>query len=261
MSNFHGKSVLITGASAGIGAALARLAAHQGAFVTLVARRDDRIKALAQEICAGGGRALAVAADVNRDGDLEAAVAAAIKEYGKLNVFIANAGFGVTGRLNELRLDDYRRQFETNVFGVLRSAYAGLESLKNSRGQFVILGSVMSYISPAESSAYSMSKFAVRALADSLTEEWREWGVGVTLVSPGLVKSEIRHVDNQGVLHSETEDRAPSWLVMPTEAAARHILRAVVKRRREYVVTLHGKVAVWLARFLPGVMRVIGRAI
>ncbi len=261
MTNLQGKSILITGASAGIGAALARLAAQSGAAVTLVARRDDRIRELALEIQNAGGKALALKGDVDRDGDLEAAVSAAIKEFGQLDIFVANAGFGVTGRVDQLTLDDYRRQFETNVFGVIRSAQASCEALKKSKGQFVILGSVMSYISPAESSAYSMSKFSVRALAESLTAEWKEWGVAVTLICPGLVKSEIRHIDNQGVLHPERVDRAPAFLVMPTDTAARKILCAISRRKREYVLTLHGKVIVLLARYMPWLMRIISRVI
>ena len=96
-----------------------------------------------------------------------------------------------------------------------------------------------------------MSKFAVRALAEALWHELRPTGVSVTLISPGFVESEIARVDNQGVLRDAARASAPSWLVMPTERAARQIVRAVTRRRREAVITGHGKLAVFLQRHAP----------
>ena len=110
--------VFITGASSGIGEYLAREYTRRGARTVLVARRTDRIASLAHEL----GESLAVAGDVTRDGDLEAAVGRALERFGRIDVVIANAGFGVDGTFDTLALDDYRRQFETNVFGVLRTA-------------------------------------------------------------------------------------------------------------------------------------------
>jgi len=95
--------------------------------VALAARRLDRLEALASEIGKAGRRAVVIACDVTRDGDLERAASQARAALGKLDVVVANAGFGVTGRLETLSLDDYRRQFETNVFGVLRTVYDIIE--------------------------------------------------------------------------------------------------------------------------------------
>ena len=134
--------VLITGASAGIGAALAREYAGRGASVVLTARRTDKLEALAAELRQGGTRALVVAADVTRDGDLEQAVARTLAEFGRLDVVLANAGFGINGTMTKLSLDDVRRQLETNVFGVLRTFYATKDALTQSRGCLGILGSV-----------------------------------------------------------------------------------------------------------------------
>jgi NAD(P)-dependent dehydrogenase (short-subunit alcohol dehydrogenase family) len=114
-------TVMITGASSGIGAALAREFAERGARLVLVARRTERLVALASELRAGGSEVLVCAGDVTRDGDLERATEQAQKTFGVLDVVVANAGFGVQGRLTRLSLDDVRRQFETNVFGVLRT--------------------------------------------------------------------------------------------------------------------------------------------
>lgn len=251
MGRFDGQVAFITGASAGIGAALARELARQGADVALAARRTDRLAALATEIGRGGRRAVALPCDVTADGDLERAVARARETLGRIDLLVANAGFGVIGRLDALTLEDYRRQFETNVFGVLRTIYAGLDELKRTRGRLVIIGSVAGYVGLPGSSPYAMSKFAVRALAQVLTAELARDGIAVTLVSPGLVESELRQVDNFGVRHAAVADPMPVRIVMPAARAARLIAGAVARGRREIVITGHGKVAVLVERHAP----------
>ena len=257
---FAGSVVFITGASSGIGAALSLEFAREGADVVLAARRRDRLESMAAGIGAIGRRAVVAPCDVTREGDLERAAAAGRAAFGKLDVVVANAGFGVTGILERLSLDDYRRQLETNVFGVLRTVYATLDDLKKSRGRLVVIGSVSGYIALAGSSPYSMSKFAVRALADSLGHELAEHGVSVTLISPGFVESEIRQVDNRGILRTEKPaPRIPAPMVMATPTAARKIVGAVARRRREVVITALGKVSVFLHRHAPGLLAQIIR--
>lgn len=249
--------VFITGASSGIGAGLAREFASQGAAVALLARRAERLRALAADIRAAGGHALAIPCDVTREGDLERAVALTIAGLGPINVVVANAGFGVVGPFTKLRLDDYRRQFETNVFGVLRTVYATIDELVRSRGTLVVIGSVSGHISTPGSSPYAMSKHAVRAYAEALRGELAPQGVGVVLITPGFVKSEIRLVDNHGRLHPDAPDTVPAWLRMPTERAARQIVSATARQRREKIVTLHGKFAVFLYRHAPWLVRLL----
>jgi short-subunit dehydrogenase len=257
---FAGSAVFITGASSGIGAALALEFAREGADVVLAARRRAQLESLAAEIGAIGRRAVVAPCDVTREGDLERAAAAGRAAFGKLDVVVANAGFGVTGLLERLSLDDYRRQLETNVFGVLRTVYATLEDLKKSRGRLVVIGSVSGHIAVAGASPYSMSKFAVRALAAALGYELAEHGVSVTLISPGFVESEIRQVDNRGVLRREkTAPPVPAAMVMAAPTAARKIASAVARRRREVVITGLGKVSVLLQRHFPGLVATIIR--
>jgi short-subunit dehydrogenase len=254
VDRFAGRVVLVTGASSGVGAAIAREFARQGADLVLVARRFPRLLSLADELRATGRRALALMGDVTVDGAVEEAVKQALAAFGRLDVAVANAGFGVVGPFERLVLDDYRRQFETNVFGVLRTASATLPALRSSRGTLVIVGSVSGHVPTPGASAYAMSKAAVHALAGSLRAEVLADGVGVVLVIPGFVESEIRRVDNRGVHHPDARDPVPSWLVVPADRAARVIVRAVARRRREVVVTGHGKVVVWVARHLPSLL-------
>jgi len=249
---FAGHAVLITGASSGIGAALAREFAAEGADVTLLARRRDRLEAVAADIQKAGRRAAVIACDVSRDGDLERAAGEARAAFGKIDVVVANAGFGVVGPLEALSIEDYRRQLETNLFGVLRTVYATLADLRQTRGRLVLVGSVSGHLGVPGSTAYTMSKFALRGLAQSLGHELAPYGVAVTLISPGFVESELAQVDNRGIYRPEARRRPiPRLIVMPAERAARKIVTAVARRRRETVITGFGKVAVFLQRHVP----------
>jgi short-subunit dehydrogenase len=244
-------TVLITGASSGIGAGLAREFVRRGARVALVARRAELLESLAAELRAAGGQASAHRGDVTVDGDI-ARVVAELGSGGLVpDIVIANAGFGVVGNVQGLTLDDYRRQLETNVFGVLRTLQETLEGLRRTRGRFVVMGSVAGHVSAPGGSAYAMSKFAVRALAEALHGDLRSVGVGVTLISPGFVDSDIRRVDNHGGFHAGARDPVPSWLRMRTDRAARIMARGILRGRREVVVTVHAKVLVAIARHFP----------
>jgi len=257
---FKNKSVLITGASSGIGEELARQLSQAGAHLTLAARRREILDQLAQKFSAAGcPTPLAVPADVTHDGDIEKAVSESIRKWGKLDVVIANAGFGVVGSFEKLSLEDYRRQFETNVFGVIRTLYAALPELKEARGNIAIIGSVAGWSATPGASPYAMSKFAVRALANSIRPELALSDVKVTLISPGFVASNIRRVDNRGTFHAGAEEPIPSWIIMPTDKACRQILRAIARGKREAIITGHGKALVAIERFVPWVLRAAGR--
>ena len=230
---------------------MAREFARRGADVVLLARRWERLEALALEVRARGRKALTIRCDVTSEEELGKAVAGTLEEFGRIDWVIANAGFGVAGAVHKLSIDDYHRQFDTNIFGVLRTVQATRDALIASRGSLAVMGSVMSYLALPVGSPYSMSKHAVRALAGSLRAEMAKYGVGVTLLAPGFVVSEIRQVDNQGRYHEAARDKIPRWLSMDTDKAARKLVKAVVKRKREAVITGHGKIVVFVERHFP----------
>lgn len=255
MARFDGQVALITGASSGIGAALAREFAREGAHTVLVARRAERIEALARELTGGGRRALAMVGDVTRDGDLERAVDLTRREFGRLDVAVANAGFSVSGRLLDLGLDDYRRQLETNVFGVLRTLIAALPALQETHGRIVLIGSMFGMMSIPGATPYCMSKWALGGLSDGLRQELEPYGVSVTHVMAGVVDSEIYHVDNRGV-HSDAPPRhpPPKLLMLPADRAARQIVSAAYRRKRARILPAHAKAALFLQRHFPGLV-------
>lgn len=256
MKKFKEQVVLITGASSGIGESLAREFVNEGAQVVLLARRMDRLSKLADDL---KPNALPLMCDVTKEGDLEKAVAQTVQQFGKIDVVVANAGFGVIGNLADITLEDYRRQFETNVFGVLRTIYATKTELKKSRGRLALVGSVSGHVSVPGVSAYSMSKFAVRALSEALSLELIPLGISTTLISPGFIATEIRMVDNRGRHHEGWKDTVPDWICMASDKAARQMVRAIYQKKREVVITVHGKLAVFLSHHFSGVLMQIMR--
>jgi short-subunit dehydrogenase len=257
---FHDKVVFITGASSGIGEELALQLARAGARLALAARRIERLEQLQRTIVDSGGiEPLVIACDVTADEGPARAVAEIVAHWGRLDIVFANAGFGVVGAFATLSLADYRRQFETNVFGVLRTLQAALPEIIRAHGQMVLLGSVAGWTASPGASPYAMSKFAIRALANAITPELALRGVRVTLISPGFVESDIRRVDNQGKLHADAAEPIPRWLVMSRRRAVTGMLRAVARGQREVIITRHGKLFVWLERFAPWVVRIVAR--
>jgi NAD(P)-dependent dehydrogenase (short-subunit alcohol dehydrogenase family) len=251
---FDGQRVWITGASAGIGRALALEYARGGARVAVSARRADRLRELVAEIEAGGGEALALACDVADEEQVRVAADAAAERFGGLDVAVANAGFGVTGRVEKLGAADWRRQMDVNVVGVALTARYALPHLYRTRGRIALVSSVAAMIPAPGASPYAASKAAVRAIGQALSLELKGTGVSCTTLYPGFVDSEIRAVDNDGVFHPERTEQVPEWLRWRTDRAARVMARAIQRRQRHYVFTGHGKIAGFAGRHWPALM-------
>lgn len=251
---YAGKTVLITGASSGIGEALARRFAALGTNLVLVARRKERLDQLAKDIQKFGVESLCCQADISRDGGVEDAVKAAITKFGRIDVVIAGAGYAAAGNLESLSLQDYRNQFEINVFGVLRTVYACLSELKKTSGQLAIIGSVVSEISMPHDTAYCMSKHALAGLTDGLRAELNQYGISLTFILPGFVDTGIHHVNNKNEPEKGRDsDPPPKLLLMPPTQAAKAIEKAITARKNKQIVTIHARVVLFVNRLFPGI--------
>lgn len=245
--------ILVTGASSGLGAALALEHAAQGHALVLLARRRDRLAQVA-DACrrAGAAQVLAVAADVTRPAALRRAAALAQKKLGGLDAAYANAGYSQAGDLATLPLASWRQQMQVNVEGVLHTVQACLPLLAASRGRLGIVGSVVSYGSLSASGAYAASKGAVRSLAQVLALEAAPLGVSVTFIAPGFFGSEIRLKDADGRPKAQAREYMPGWLLGDPAVLAGRARQAVQDRDRELVWPLHAKLAVFFLRHAPG---------
>ncbi len=258
MGKFKNTTVWITGGGSGIGKALALAYARQGAQVAISGRRAERLEEVVQELDAAGGAGLAVPCDVTDDASVAAAVQRVVDRFGGMDIAIANAGMGVTGRFEQLTNEDWQQQMNVNVFGVINTARHAIPELKKTRGRLGFIGSVMSMICLPSSAAYSASKFAVRAIGLTLALELKNTGVSCTLIYPGFVESEISQVDNRGVFNPDRKDMRPKQLMWPAERAAKVIIKAIDKRKLEFTFTGHGKVGVFFGQHLPGMVYAIG---
>lgn len=260
-------TVIITGASSGLGASMAEEFFLKGYNVVLTARRANLIQSLADKLNNANKqsntnqpKAIAVECDVTNKEQIQNTVAKAISEFGQVDGYVANAGFGVAGRCDQLSADDYTRQLDTNFYGVLHGFYAVRECLEKTMGFYAVVGSVNSYLSIPTTSAYAVSKFAVRAWAEALYWEMRPKNVAITLICPGFVETEIRKVNNHGVLKNNARDSIPAWIQMPAKQAAKISVRAILKRKKEKIVTIHAHIAIWITRFFPWMLYPILKA-
>lgn len=254
---FEDRVVWITGASAGIGRELARAFAAEGAHVAVSARRADRLAALREELAVRGCRCLAIPCDVTDEEEVAAAVAEVVAHFGRLDVAVANAGFGVSGRIEELGAVEWRRQLEVNVTGLAVTARFTLPHLRAVGGRLVLVGSVAAMLPAPQNGAYGASKAAVLSLGRTLAVELHGSGVTCTTIHPGFVASDIARVDNAGVFHPDRDDPRPQRLMWPTDRAARVMIQAIFRRRREFVFTGHGRFFGFLGRHWPGLVHLL----
>jgi short-subunit dehydrogenase len=184
--------IAITGASAGIGRATALRLARDGHAVAACARRRDRLESLTAEIAARGGRGLPVVADVTHDSDMQRFVAAAVETFGRLDVVICNAGFGIYGAIDDITPEQMQRLVDVNFMGTYYAARAALPVMRRQgHGHIVIVSSIVGKRGVPYMGAYSATKFAQVGMAESLRAELAGSDLHVTVVCPVTTESEF----------------------------------------------------------------------
>ena len=255
MSNIKENVVWVTGASSGIGKAMAFEWSGLGYKVVLSARRNELLEEIACEIKNSGGESLVVPVDIMDEASIENAVQHIITTWGRIDIVVANAGFGVLGSIESLTTKEWNRQLQGNVIGLALTVKYALPYLKQNRGMIGLVGSIGAYLPNPGLVSYGASKAAVHSIGLTLQIELMGSGVSCTILHPGFVVSEIFSVDNEGMRHPERGDPRPKSLVWPAHKAAKVMVNAILKRKRIYIFTNHGRVFVWLQRWFPGLMR------
>jgi short-subunit dehydrogenase len=245
VQNFTDKVIIITGASTGIGRETALAFVAAGARVVLAARHEDQLGQLA---ATNPDRFLAVPTDVTRDEDVRRLIETTLATFGRVNIFVNNAGFGIRASVEKTEFADAERLMEVNFFGPLRCIQAVLPQMrKQGGGQIVNVGSILSLLATPRNSVYCASKFALRALSDALRIELKDAGIDVILIMPGY--TDTAFFENQ-VRYGGPVRVGPIHGVHPN-TVARAILRACRRRQREVVLTLPGKLGAFLKRWCP----------
>ncbi|QEL18448.1 SDR family oxidoreductase [Limnoglobus roseus] len=243
-----GLRVLVTGASQGIGRAIATTAAKAGCKVIASARSAEMLAELAADVRAAGGTIETVASDITKSQDREAMIAAAQKHFGGLDVLINNAGIGATGHFMDSDPQVLRDIFETNYFALCELTRLAIPLLKQGRTpQIVNISSVVARRAYPARSLYSSSKFAVAGFSEALRSELSKDGVDVLVVNPGLTQTNF----SKNMLEAKAKQSLDHKRGMTSEEVAEATLAAMRKGSNEITLTLQGKMLVLVTRFFP----------
>ena len=243
-----GLRILVTGASQGIGRALALEAARRGARVLAAARSVELLAELEHEASSAGHPLFTVVADVTVPADRQKMVDEAIARLGGLDVLLNNAGIGATGHFADASPDRLRQIFEVNFFGLTETTRACLPLLKQgNRPAILNISSIAGRRGIPARSDYSASKFAVQGFSEALRAELAKDGIDVLLVNPGLTQTNF----SRNMLEQKAKVKMDHLRGMTSEEVARRTLRALAKGKNEVTFTLKGWLLVLVSRFFP----------
>jgi short-subunit dehydrogenase len=247
-TDLTGARTILTGASSGIGHALALQLAGAGAHLVLAGRRADRLDALAAAARAKGGSAVAVPTDVADAAQRARLVERALAELGGLDVLVNNAGVGATGLFEDAGEERLRRIFEVNFFGTTELTRLALAHLRHGKAPMIVnVASVLGRRAIPGCVEYCASKFAMVGWSEGLRAELARHGVHVLVVCPGGIETEFdANLIEAGARFTRRDRRR-----MSADRCARIIVSAMRRRRNEVVITAEAKLALWANRLVP----------
>ncbi|MFE0500068.1 SDR family oxidoreductase [Lysobacter soli] len=244
--------IVITGASSGIGLATALTAAEKGATVVMLARSEQTLAEIAEEIRASGGHALALTVDVGDADAVAEAVDRIVAEFGRIDTWVNNAGVSIYGSLDEIGLEDARRLFDTNFWGVVHGSLAALPHLRRENGALINVGSEVSETVVPLQGMYTASKHAVKGFTDALrveVENVDRSGMSVVLIQPTAVNTPFpEHARN----YMSREPKLPDPQIDPAQVAAA-IIEAAQSGGRDIKVGSMARLNVMASRLMPRV--------
>jgi short-subunit dehydrogenase len=251
---FRDQVAIVTGASSGIGQALALQLAGQGAKVVLAARRANRLEQVAAGCRQAGGEALAVPTDVGDEAQCKILVARAIEKFDRLDLLINNAGVAVSALFEDFpNLQLFKHNMDVNFYGSVYCTYYALPYLKKTRGRVVAVSSLGGKSAIPYNTSYCSSKYAMHGFYDALRMELIQHGVSVTVICPSWVRTEFHEaqMDKNGMPRGERGRAYYTRKMMTSDQCAQIVLNSAYKRSRE-VLMGPGVLAVWLKAVAPG---------
>lgn len=248
-----GKVVIVTGASSGIGEATAREFGRKGAKVVLAARRVDKLQTLAEEINKMGTESLVVQADLSKLEDIESLVKQTLEKFNRIDILVNNAGFGRLDWLENLDpVKDIQAQIDVNVMGVIQTTRQVLPVMMKQRsGSIINMCSMAGLVATPTYTIYAASKHAVHGFSEALRREVKPWGIDVSLVYPGGVKTEF--TAHAGIKR-KTNAKTPDFMLLTAEQVGNAVVQLVRRPRRMWVIPWLWSFTVFMNRFLPGLV-------
>lgn len=252
--------MVITGASDGIGAELARQLAKPGVVLVLAARRKDALELVANDCAAKGSKTLVVPTDVSIESDCRELIAEAIEAFGRIDVLVNNAGVSMHAAFDDIESTDvYEKLMRINLMGSIWPTHAAFPHLKESRGQVIAVSSLAGLVGVPERTTYCATKFAQTGFFEALRVEAEPLGVHVGIIYPGVVATEIR----RNGWNADGERAGVSGLAeegaMTVQECASLIVDAINHRKRDVVMSAKGKLGRWLKLLAPSVVDSLAR--
>ncbi|MBO3699148.1 SDR family oxidoreductase [Roseivirga sp. E12] len=248
------KVVIITGASSGIGKALALEFGKLGAKVVITGRNEERLKEVSKALDALNTPNLCLKLDVAKESDNESLVNQTLEAFGKIDILINNAGISMRALLEEIEMDVFRKVMEINFNGTLYATKCCLPHILKTKGSIVGISSINGYRGTPARTAYTASKYAMNGFFESLRTEVMHRGVHVLVACPGFTGTNIRNAALTADGTSQGESPRDEGKMMTAEEVAQGIIKAIRKRKRDIVFTTQGKLAVFLNKWMPGRM-------
>ena len=252
--NFKDKAVVITGASSGIGKALAMEFAGMGAKIVMAARNEERLNEAMSEVRGLGAEVIGLPTDVAKEEDCKNLIDKAVSTFGRIDIMINNAGISMRAIFEDTELDVIRQLMDVNFWGTVYCTKYALPHLLKSKGSLVGISSIAGYKGLPGRTGYSSSKFAMHGFLETLRIENMKKGLHVLIACPGFTASNIRNTALNEKGEVQGESPRDEGKMMSAEEVARHIARAIAKRKDRLTLTFQGKLTVFLNKFFPKFM-------
>lgn len=249
----QGKVAVITGASMGIGEAIARLFLAEGAKLVLCARDSARVEAAVQRMGAAPGQVLTMACDVSQRDQVQALAQAALRDFSRIDIWVNNAGFGLNDSIEKMDIGQLRTMFDTNYFGVMECMQTAIPIMRQQGGgEIVNVSSVAGHICVAYMSGYGATKHALNALGEAGRMELGRYNINVLTVCPGYIATDFA----SNMLKGSNPQRVGASVKygVGADVVARATLNGILKRKRQVVTPWHYWLAIKLNENLPGLV-------
>ncbi len=248
------KVVIVTGASSGIGKACAEEFGKAGASVVITGRNASTLQQVSANLSKSGINNLAIVADASLEEDNKRMVQETIQKYGKIDILVNNAGISMRALFADLDLAVFKKVMDINFYGTVYATKYCLPHILATKGSIIAVSSINGYRGTPARTAYTASKYAMQGFMESLRTEVMKKGVHILVACPGFTASNIRNAALLADGSQQGESPREEEKMMTSEEVARYIVQATKRRKRDLILTTQGKMAVFLNKWLPGMM-------